>query len=232
MRPLVIVETHPVQYHAPVYREVQAKFGIRVVVIYGSDHSVVGYQDAEFGTSFAWDTDLLAGYESVFLSRAASHRSGLEGRCSVIGMWQALKKLQPNAVLLVGYSSIVHQVAFWCAKLMGVPILFRAETTDHARKRGVLRGFMRSSALRFWYKNCSKLLYIGQHSYEHFRRLGVSTTKLQFSPYCVDSTPFHTGERDRCELRYEKRENLAIGHQDVVLLFQENSANGKRPICC
>ena len=46
---LAVIETHPIQYHAPVYRAVQSEFGISVTAIYGSDFSVVGYRDQEFG---------------------------------------------------------------------------------------------------------------------------------------------------------------------------------------
>src|SRR5438132_911592 len=65
---LAVIETHPIQYHAPVYRAVQSEFGISVTAIYGSDFSVVGYRDHEFGETFAWDTDLLAGYQPVIFS--------------------------------------------------------------------------------------------------------------------------------------------------------------------
>ena len=68
---LVVVETHPVQYHAPVYREL-GRLGVPVTAIYGSDFSVAGYTDPEFQTHFAWDTDLLSGYRSVFVSRVAA----------------------------------------------------------------------------------------------------------------------------------------------------------------
>src|SRR5215471_14192487 len=52
---LAVIETHPVQYHAPVYRNLQARFGIPVTAIYGSDFSVEGYRDAEFGARLSWD---------------------------------------------------------------------------------------------------------------------------------------------------------------------------------
>src|SRR2546425_4757453 len=66
---LVVIETHPVQYRTPVYRTLQQRYGVPVTVIYGSDFSVAGYHDCEFGNTFAWDGDLLSGYRSVFLSR-------------------------------------------------------------------------------------------------------------------------------------------------------------------
>ena len=69
---LAVIETHPIQYHAPVYRVLQQQLGVPVTAIYGSDFSVAGYRDAEFGTTFAWDTDLLSGYTPLFLSRVDS----------------------------------------------------------------------------------------------------------------------------------------------------------------
>src|SRR5437879_7912387 len=39
---LAVIETHPIQYHAPVYRHLQSNLGIEVAVVYGSDFSVTG----------------------------------------------------------------------------------------------------------------------------------------------------------------------------------------------
>src|SRR5437867_10782481 len=72
---LLAIETHPIQYRAPIYRTLQQTFSIPVTAIYGSDFSVVGYRDDEFASSFAWDTDLLSGYEPVFLSTVAGRGS-------------------------------------------------------------------------------------------------------------------------------------------------------------
>ena len=58
---LVIFETHPVQYHAPVYRKV-AEMGVPLEVVYGSNFSLRGYRDKEFGANFAWDKNLTEGW--------------------------------------------------------------------------------------------------------------------------------------------------------------------------
>ena len=67
---LMIIETHPIQYHAPVWRYLNQVLGIPVTVVYGSDFSVEGYRDKEFGISIAWDADLLEGYKAIFLSKS------------------------------------------------------------------------------------------------------------------------------------------------------------------
>src|SRR6059036_918007 len=110
--PLAIIETHPVQYHAPVYHFLNDHLGVPVRVIYGSDFSVAGYRDKEFGTSFAWDTDLLSGYSSVFLSRVKEGGAGSFEDVSASGLRTVLAGLKPEAVMVVGYSPQFNRTAW------------------------------------------------------------------------------------------------------------------------
>ena len=155
---LAVVETHPVQYHAPVYRVLQQQFGIPVTAIYGSDFSVAGYRDKEFGATFAWDTDLLSGYQQVFLSRVSKGGARSAEEVSTRGLREALQQLNPGAVLLVGYSPRFHREAFFCAWRVGYPLIFRGETADHVRDRGILKTLTRDLFLRWFYKRFARLL--------------------------------------------------------------------------
>src|SRR5215475_10984559 len=121
---LAVIETHPVQYHAPVYRKLQERFGIHVTAIYGSDFSVEGYRDAEFGARFAWDTDLLAGYDQIFLSRVSEGGAGSFEEISPRGIEGALRNLAPSAVLILGYSPQFNRAAFYHAWKAKRPIIF------------------------------------------------------------------------------------------------------------
>ena len=130
---LALVETPSIQYHAPVWRCLENRYGVPVTAIYGSDFSVRGYRDAEFGVSFAWDTDLLSGYRSEFLSRVS----------------QGGRPFRAKAALVVGYSTRFHQVTIWEAWRSGLPMIFRVETTDHATKHGPLKSWARDRALQW-----------------------------------------------------------------------------------
>ena len=132
---LAVIETHPVQYHAPVYRALQQVLNVPVTAVYGSDFSIAGYRDAGFGTSFAWDTDLLAGYQSVFLSRVADGGAASADAVTTDGMREALARIKPSAVLIVGYSPRFHRVAWMEGLRTGAPLLFRGEANDAARER-------------------------------------------------------------------------------------------------
>src|ERR1700733_11016944 len=130
---ITVIESHPVQYHAPVYRALQLQFGIPVTAIYGSDFSVVGYRDVEFGTDFAWDSDLLSGYTSIFLQRQADGGAKTAAEATAKGLGQVLRRVNPQAILLVGYGSRFSRAVIMQALLAGCPLLMRAESTDHAK---------------------------------------------------------------------------------------------------
>jgi glycosyltransferase involved in cell wall biosynthesis len=226
---LAVIETHPVQYHAPVYRNIQARFGIPVTAIYGSDFSVEGYRDAEFGARFAWDTDLLAGYNQIFLSRVSEGGAGNFEEISSQGLEGALRKLAPSAVLVLGYSPNFNRAAFYHAWKSKRPILFRAETTDHARNRNAVKALARDVFLRQCYQRSAKLLYIGQRSYRHYKRLNCPEEKLVFSPYCVDISPFSVDDDSRMKMRPLTRQSLNLNDDDVVLLFSGKLSHRKGP---
>jgi glycosyltransferase involved in cell wall biosynthesis len=225
---LVVINTHPVQYHAPVYREVQ-RLGLDVTAVYGSDAGVSGYVDREFGVQLNWDADLLGGYSHIFLA----HEQGIEKKgpygVRADGLSAVLKKLQPTAILLTGYGTRFHKDAIVASLATGVPLLFRAETTDHAVRRTIIRSLLRDTALRLLYARCSALLYIGSRSRAHYERLGVSSSKLWFAPYCVDTTPFATGEEARAILRDEVRRELGIAPSRRVFIFAGKLVHRKGP---
>lgn len=226
---LAVIETHPVQYHAPVYRTLQEQFGIHVTAIYSSDFSVAGYRDVEFDTTFRWDTDLLSGCESVFLSRVAEGGARTAEEVSTDGLKAALRRVNPAAVLLLGYSPRFHLRAFHTARRLKCPLLFRGETTDYARKRSALKRFVRDEFLRWFYARFAALLYVGRRSLEHFRRLGVPESRLFFSPYCVDTRAFQLERDQLLALRQRTRHELEISDGRRVLLFSGKLVVRKRP---
>jgi glycosyltransferase involved in cell wall biosynthesis len=171
--------------------------------------------------------DLLSGYRSVFLSRVTEGGARSHKDISARGLAEVLSNVAPAAILLVGYSPRFHQEAFYHAWRSGLPILFRGETTDHARTRGPVKDWARKSALHWFYGQCNRLLYVGRRSNEHFRSLSCPEEKLIFAPYCVDTAAFQCGEEPRARLRLEMRQKLQIKESETVLLFSGKLTAGK-----
>jgi len=226
---LVIIETHPVQYHAPVYREVQQQFGVPVTAVYGSDFSISGYRDKGFGVTFSWDTDLTSGYACVFLTRSKEAGKPFLAGKSVLKLKEYLCKLKPKAILLTGYAPLLYRVAFYQAYRRNIPVIFRAETMDIPQGRALVRKLLRDPLLRWLYARCAKILYIGENSRRHYRRLGCPEDKLFFSPYCVDTGSFAIDEENRPLLRRQTRAGLGIEDSEIALIFSGKLIRRKRP---
>ena len=216
---LLVIETHPIQYHAPVWKYLNQTLGIPVTVIYGSDFSVVGYQDKEFGTSFAWDVDLLGGYNSIFLSKSANGGAKSDAEVTTRGLSEAIAQVDPDVILSVGYSPKFHSEAVKIAKKFTRPMIFRAETNDQARTRGPIKRILRDVFLKRFYRNFQALLHVGKRSQEHYHRLGFQTDPRMFSPYCVDPTPFQTGDSFRSTVREDVRKEIGAHPNQIVVMF-------------
>lgn len=226
---LAVIQTHPVQYHAPVWRHLQQVCGVPVTAIYGSDFSVVGYKDQDMNVDLAWDASLLAGYRHEFLSHVAAGGAKNDREASTAGLGAALRRIQPRAILLSGYWPRFCSEAFLAAWCTGVPLLFRGETTDLGKPRSAGKAMVRDVLLRVFYRRFAGLLYVGERSRQHFHRLGVGSRSNFFSPYSVDVSPMRTDEVARAELRPVCRQELALEPDQMVVMFCGKLYGHKRP---
>jgi len=226
---LLVISTHPIQYHAPVYRALQQQFHIPTTVIYGSDFSITGYQDRGFGVSVAWDTDLLSGYNSIFLSRVAEGGAANYQTVSANGLLKTLKQIEFRCILLLGYNSSFHLAAFWATRQISVPIILRAEAADRNIKRNRLKQNLRNVVLKLFYKQFTRILYIGEESHSHYLRLGYPQEKLIFSPYCIDTSIFAYPKGNHEISRKDVRKELNIDNSRIVLLFSGKLTVWKAP---
>ena len=226
---LMIIETHPIQYHAPVWQYLNQVLGIPVTVVYGSDFSVEGYRDKEFGISIAWDADLLEGYKAIFLSKSREGGAKSDLEVNVMGLEDVIFQVNPTAILSVGYSPKFHSDAMWVAKKFGKPLMFRGETNDQARVRWPIKRFLRDIYLKRFYRNFSALIHVGKRSEEHYKKLGFKTDFKMLSPYCVEPKPFQTDEFSRLAFRDKVRKEIGANEDQIVLMFCGKLSTRKNP---
>lgn len=223
---LVIVETHPIQYHAPVWAAAAAR-GVPLHVVYGADFSVKGHQDPEFQAAVQWNSSLLEGYSSEVLPSGPHGQAADYDGVTSHGLVAALNNLRPTALLSSGYTHRLDRrtvIESWRRRL---PLLYRAEANDSALQRTVLKAWSRDLVLRNLYSTMAAVLSIGQEATAHYRRLGVPAKKIFQSPYAVDTTPFQPSENDRQMLRQRTREQLGIEPHSPVVLFSGKLSHRK-----
>ena len=220
---LAVVVSHPIQYYAPWFRHLAASAPLDLRVFYLSDHGVSARRDAQFGATFAWDTDLLSGYPHEFVPNLAAapdvtRFSGLKNP----GLRPALAAFAPDALLLFGYAYRPH---LGLLLRPPAPILFRGDS--HLLGAPPPRGLKRL-ALRLLFFRAAAFLPVGQANAAYFRHYGVPERKLFPAPHCVDAAHFQPTP-GRLAAAAAERAALGIPPDAPVALFAGKLTAKKRP---
>jgi glycosyltransferase involved in cell wall biosynthesis len=232
MTRLFIFESHPVQYHAPVYRQLHqlcAERGGAIQVCYATDATLRGHLDEGFGGVVAWDEPLLQGYPAKVLN--TENGEPLNGFRSLggKGIRALLKRERPDAVMLTGLAYRFDWTAYLAALRLRIPIWIRTETQDEAFARGRLKSLLRSWCYRLAYAPIQKALVVGRLNADHYRRHGLAHHRHFQSPYCVVDRFEGISEAQAGAGRERIRRELGLGGQTTVLLFCGKLQTKKHP---
>ncbi len=222
-RRLAVVVSHPIQYYAPWFRRLAAEPSLDLRVFYLSDHGIKADRDAQFGTAFAWDTDLLSGHAHEFVPNTSPQPSvtsfsGLRNP----GLRPALRSFAPDAILLFGYAYRTH---LGLLLRPPAPIIFRGDS--HLLGGPPARGVKRV-LLRLIYSRPAAFLPVGQANAAYFRHFGVPEEKLFPAPHCVDAAHF-VPTPQRSAAAAALRASLHIPPEAPVALFAGKFIPKKRP---
>jgi glycosyltransferase involved in cell wall biosynthesis len=222
---LAVIQTHPIQYYAPIYAMLQKQFGIEVWGIFASDFSVRGgYRDKDFDRTIRWTVDMESGYQQIYLSHKPINR------ISASGLDAAIDRLKPSVIMITGYQPWPFYIpAFICAHRRKIPIIFRADATDVAVTRSHLKILIRRAALNILYKPVDYFLYGGVNAKNHYLNLGIPANKLIFSPMSVPSRTINNAGAAGSIKREVTRRRLGIPDHVIMLLFSGKLTRKKSP---
>ena len=124
---LAICTSHPIQYYAPLFRELAGRTEIEV--FYAHSATPKDQADAGFGRAFEWDVDLLSGYPHRFLTNVAA-RPGVDhfGGCDTPEIGARLSEGAFDAVLVLGWNLKSSIQAILAAKRLRLPVLIRGDS--------------------------------------------------------------------------------------------------------
>ena len=214
---LLVFETHPIQYKAPIYRRLQQLRPDSFRVIYASDGSVRDGFDAEFGRKVTWDTPLMEGYPYTVLGNQRTPTlqgfRSLSGR----GVFKLLRGEKPQAVLLAPFLFEYDAAVFLSCQLLRIPVWIRVETQDEAVVRPKWKGDVRTAFYWLAYKRMAHAFYIGILNRDHLMRHGIPSAKMSFAPYATPLA-FPTDPAVKQKLRDETRSKLGFKADEIVLL--------------
>jgi glycosyltransferase involved in cell wall biosynthesis len=227
---IAVLNTHPIQYFAPLYAFLNQDPHLEVAVLYLSDYSVRGGRDEGFGRPVTWDLDLLSGYSYRFLGEAAKRRSPSGSFFSIVApeVCSAIRDGGYDALWLHGHGYAANILALVAARSIGLPVLMRCDTHLKLR-RGRIKKAMRGIVLGNLYSQCDRFLAIGSANEAFYRSLGVPKSKIFPMPYAVDNTRFMDMSRLTPTERRERRHTLGVEDEHPVIVYASKFQRHKRP---
>jgi glycosyltransferase involved in cell wall biosynthesis len=223
---LAIAASHPIQYYAPLFRELAGRMDVHV--FYAHRASPEQQAAAGFGTAFDWDVDLLAGYEHSFVANVAA-RPGIDhfGGCDTPEIGARLAEGQFDALLVFGWNLKSSVQAVWAARRRGLPVMVRGDSqlqTPRSQLKRLAKELLYPRLLRVF----DAALYVGQRSRAYYEHYGFPAERLFFAPHCVDNTWF--AERATVEARNRLRTDLGVAEAERIILFAGKLLPFKRPL--
>lgn len=187
---LAVLNTHPIQYFAPLYRRLAQEPDIDLTVYYCSNIGAETYVDPGFGQELKWDIPLLDGYSYKFLNniRKSSYVSGffsLVNPAIITELWRG----NYDALLVHGHTPFSNILGILAAKLVGTSVFMRGETHLLLERHGVKKQ-LRPQLMKWFYKLCDACLAIGSLNREYYLAHGVPADNIFLVPYSVDNQFF------------------------------------------
>jgi glycosyltransferase involved in cell wall biosynthesis len=220
--------SHPIQYFAPLYRELAKRSEIELSVVFYSDASIHEFVDPGFERRIAWNADLLGGYKSIIPPSAQGR--ALHTRLLTTPQLDVLRivaKSDYDVVWAHGYAHATTWLAWFICLLRRKPFLLREEQTL-LRSRTHWRRLVKEIPLRALIKS-SFGLYIGEENRRYLKRYGSRDDRLFAARYCVDNTLFRQEADELAGRRAAIRVEFGIYDDAPVILFCGKLAPTKNP---
>jgi glycosyltransferase involved in cell wall biosynthesis len=227
MKRLAIISTHPIQYNAPFFKELNLSGEMVVKVFYTWSQASETVYDPAFQRSFKWDIPLLEGYEYEFVKNI-SRSPGSHHFFGVINpsLVKKIKQWKPDFLLVYGWSFVSHLA---CIKYFKnkVPVLFRGDSTLLDEKKG-FKTALRRTFLKWLYRSIDVALYVGKNNYEYYLKHGVPARSLKYLPHVIDNKRFQEYTPAPAAGQFDEIKEKVRG--SVVFLFAGKFEPKKDPL--
>lgn len=226
MTRLAILASHPVQYYAPLFRALAQRLDL--TVFYAHDATGQDQARAGFGVGFAWDTDLLSGYESAFLTNVARNPGlGRFGGVDTPEIGRRLREGGFDVVLLMGWYLKSFIQGLIAAKRLGMPVMVRGDSHLDT-PRNALKVAAKRALYPLFLRQFDAALVVGKRNRAYWEHYGYPRARIFDAPHCVDNAFF--AERATTEARAALRERYGIAPEAKLVLFAGKLVPFKRPL--
>ncbi|HTL70107.1 MAG TPA: glycosyltransferase family 4 protein [Candidatus Eisenbacteria bacterium] len=225
---LGILTSHPIQYYSPIFRELARRAPIRVFFAHRA--SAADQAGAGYGVPFEWDTDLLGGFEHVFLKNVA-RRPGVSSffSCDTPSVAAEIGRGGFDAFLVTGWNLKCYWQAVGACRRERVPVLVRGDSQLETPRHPV-KNFFKSAVYPGLVRRFDGFLAVGERSRAYFMRYGAPAGRVFLSPHCVDTGWFAARAAEAAGRRAALRSEAGARPGETQILFVGRLVDQKRPL--
>jgi glycosyltransferase involved in cell wall biosynthesis len=210
---LVYLASHPIQYHAPLFRELAKKSQFEAWFAHRQTSAAQG--DAGYGVAFDWDVDLFAGYRARFLHNVARDQTVSSFRgCDTPEVAACLEAERPDALIVGGWMLKAYWQALHAARRLGIASWVRTDSRwreDEGRWRRTAKRLVYALPLGV----PVGFLAAGDAARAYLLDLGVRPERIAVVPHTVDVDRFAMKEGGALAARTE----LGLASEEEVVGF-------------
>lgn len=226
---VAFLNTHPIQYFAPLYAYLNSSDDLHVSAFYLSNYSIRGGRDIGFGQDVKWDIDLLAGYEVHFVD-GFERRDQMRSFFSAFAptLWHDLRNAELDLLVVHGHTPAAMLLGIAAAKAAGTAVFMRGEThLGLARK--LFKQKLRRPLMGLLYRSLDGVFAIGSANAAFYRAMGVAEERTFVMPYAVDNARFTSASEVGATRREELRASLGVCDKRPIVLYAAKFERRKCP---
>tara|TARA_A100001015_G_scaffold273830_1_gene329654 strand:+ start:5349 stop:6530 length:1182 start_codon:yes stop_codon:yes gene_type:complete len=224
---IAIINSHPIQYFAPLYKELNTSNEIDITALYLTDLNLKPSIDPGFKQKIQWDVNMLDGYSYKFLGKYQINRPNGFWSLIVPQIWKEIRQSDYDVIWLHGYNFAAYLVAFLAAKSKGIKIFFRGES-HLMLKRGFLKKTFHTIFCKIFFRYVDAFLAIGTANKKYYKSLGVSDKDIFLVPYTIDNSRFRI-DKDHVQNKIKELKTEIGLSQHPTIIFSSKFMERKRP---
>lgn len=226
---LCVLVSHPIQYHASVWRALAERPELDVTVLFASSRKKEGTFDPEFGLNVEWDRPLLDGYDYRFFDNFSPWEAE-DGALRFLnpGLLKAVAAMEYDGLFLHGFHYAEYMVAMLMAKLRSKKVVMRTISHNLGRPDSV-KYRIRNLLYYLMFSVPDRLIGIGTANRAYFGAAGQASRRLVWAPHVVDSAWWESERRRLEPSREDLKRKFGFLPQQPVMLFCGKLVPKKRP---
>jgi glycosyltransferase involved in cell wall biosynthesis len=188
---LVVLQTHPIQYYAPIYRALAKRGRIEVKVLYLTDAGVKAHHDPGFGQQVAWDIPLLEGYDYRILKPGIGITNSSFWQRHDSSLAWILGEEQPDWILVYGYASRMNWSALSWARKHGVRVAYASDTNVRLMRHD-WRMLAKKILVRLFFNRINAFFSPSDANRKYLEFFGTQASKIHWCPFAIEFDRFNS----------------------------------------